>query len=49
MKKRLLDMPNGGKNANPIETIDTTKQSAEKPTVLFPVRDVGGDKYGAIY
>ena len=41
-------MPNGGKNENPIEAIDAAKQSAQKTTVLFAFRNVGGGKYDAV-
>ena len=41
-------MPNGGKNANPIETLNPTKQSAKKSTVVFGFGDVGDYKHDAV-
>ena len=41
-------MPNGGENENPIETIDATKQPAEKSAVLLAFRNVSSGKYDAV-
>lgn len=48
IKRFFLDMPNGGKNENSIETLDADKQATKKLAVLFLFRDVGSDKHDAV-